>query len=207
VRGKFITFEGIEGCGKTTQINRLAASLKARGFGVVLSREPGGTAIGDRIRDILLDPRSVAMHPLTELLLYEASRRQHLEEIIIPALKKGEIFLCDRFSDSTIAYQGAARNIEAGIIKELDKIATGGFKPDLTLVLDLGPSEGLERARGRSEPDRFEREKTAFHEAVRNGYLELAKKEPARVKIVNGAQNIDDVEKEIAAIVDDLLKK
>src|SRR3989338_2612786 len=143
--GKFITFEGIEGCGKTTQIKLLNEYLQGKGFKTILTREPGGTTIGDKIRQILLDPANKKMHPLTELLLYGASRAQHVEELIRPALSEGKIVLCDRYSDSTTAYQGAARRVDKKILASLDAIATSGLVPDITIVVDVAPTVGLSR--------------------------------------------------------------
>jgi len=204
--GKFITFEGIEGSGKTTQIKLVKEILESKGLTVICTREPGGTKIGDKIRDVLLDPSNKEMNPLTELILYEASRAQHLEELIKPALKNGVIVLCDRFSDSTIAYQGAARKIASSTLIDIDKIATGGLKPDLTIVLDIDPKEGLKRANKRGKLDRFEQEEISFHERVRKGYLDLAKKEPARVKLVDGSRSPTVIHKDIATLLNHLLK-
>lgn len=178
--GFFITFEGIEGCGKTTQLQRLAAKLQATGEAVLITREPGGCAIADALRAILLDSANHAMAPTTELLLYAAARAQHVAEVIRPALEAGRIVLCDRFSDATLAYQGYGRGLDRELIGELNRVATGGLNPDLTLLLDFPAEEGLERARQRNAgsdgPDegRFEAEALPFHRRVRDGYLALA---------------------------------
>lgn len=203
--GKFITFEGIEGCGKSTQIKLLDKFLRDRNFKIIFTREPGGTKIGDNIRSILLDPSNKKMHPLTELFLYEASRAQHLEELIKPALADGTIVLCDRYADSTIAYQGAARKLDALTIETLHQIATGGTTPDLTILLDLPAKDGLARVCGRGPSDRFEQEALDFHERVRQGYLELAKKEPVRVAVLDGLKKAEEIHKEILEIVCKLL--
>ncbi|MFH1874404.1 MAG: dTMP kinase [Pseudomonadota bacterium] len=202
--GIFITLEGIEGCGKTTQIRKLEAFLKERNYDVVLTREPGGTKIGDQIRRILLLTENKGMFPITELLLYAAARNQHVEEVIAPALKKGKIVLCDRYADATYAYQGAARKIKMSFLEELHKIAAGGLKPQLTLVLDCPAEQGLTRARQRNDremtkniEDRFEQEDLDFHEKVRQGYLELAKKEPERIIIVDASQGLDVIHQDI----------
>lgn len=201
MNGKFITFEGIEGCGKTTQIKLLNEYLKKRGIKTVLTREPGGTLIGDEIRKTLLDANNKKMHPVTELLLYSASRRQHLEELIKPAIAEGKFVLCDRYSDSTTAYQGAARKIGGKILTDLDKIATDALKPDLTIIFDIDPKEGLKRVAGRGTLDRLEQEEFNFHERVRNGYLEIAKAEPKRVKVLDASKKIEDLHKEIIGII------
>ena len=203
--GKFITFEGIEGCGKTTQIKLLNEYLQGKGFKTILTREPGGTTIGDKIRQILLDPANKKMHPLTELLLYGASRAQHVEELIRPALSEGKIVLCDRYSDSTTAYQGAARRVDKKILASLDAIATNGLTPDITIVTDIEPMAGLSRVAGRGAPDRFEQETLAFHERVRQGYLTLAKGNPKRVKIVDGSKEIEEVHGEIIKVIEKFL--
>lgn len=197
MKGKFITFEGIEGCGKTTQIKLLDEYLQKKGSKTVLTREPGGTAIGDNIRKVLLDPTHKIMDPVTELLLYAAARKQHIEELIKPSLDSGKTVLCDRYSDSTTAYQGAARKLDMGLLARVDKIATGGLKPDVTILLDIYAKEGLKRALGRGSPDRFEQENISFHERVRTGYLKIAKAEPDRVFVVNGMKNVQDIHKEI----------
>lgn len=178
--GFFITFEGIEGCGKTTQLRRLAADLQARGHAVLLTREPGGCAIADTLRQVLLDSANHAMAPATELLLYAAARAQHVAEVIRPALEARKIVLCDRFTDATLAYQGYGRGLDLELIRVLNRIAAGSVIPDLTLLLDFSAEEGLARARHRNAgsggPDegRFEAESLAFHQKVRQGYLALA---------------------------------
>ncbi len=206
--GIFITFEGIEGCGKSTQIRRLADHLHARGCKVVLTREPGGTVIGERIRSVLLDASHSAMAPVTELLLYTAARHQHVAEVIRPALEQGRIVLCDRYADATTAYQGAARRIDPEAIRQLHRIATENLDPDLTVLLDCPADEGLNRARERnaksreaSKHDRFEREELAFHERVRDGYLAIAAGHPQRVAVVPSHGTVDEVHARILAVI------
>jgi dTMP kinase len=200
-RGCFITFEGIEGCGKTTQLGRLAEWLAARGMEVVSTREPGGTPIAEAIRALLLDVANTAMSPVCELLLYEAARAQHVDERIRPALDRGAVVLCDRFTDSTTAYQGAARQLGTEVAAQLHAVATGGLRPDLTLLFDLPVHEALARTRGRT-PDRIESEPEAFHEAVRQGFLDIASDEPDRVMVVNAGQPEDAVSEDVCALVD-----
>lgn len=207
MKGTFITFEGIEGSGKTTQIVLLANYLKSHGVKIVLTREPGGTMIGDQIRKILLDPANKALDPSAELLLYAASRAQHLSEVILPALAAGTIVLCDRFSDATLAYQGYGRGLDMNMIRELDRIVTAGMRPDITVLLDINAATGLARARRRNNSRglegeaRFENEEIAFHERVRQGYLTLAKQEPERIRVVDASPSPDRIEMEIRKIV------
>ncbi len=202
--GLFITFEGIEGCGKTTQIRLAQDFLNLRSHETILTREPGGTRIGDQIRKILLSVENRGMFPVAELFLYAAARSQHVFEVIAPALKDGKIVLCDRFADATTAYQGAARRIERNFLTEIHKIATGGLKPDLTILLDLPAEAGLKRAWERNEKekltgkeDRFEQEAIDFHERVRDGYLEIARNEPFRVKVINALEPVDTIHQRI----------
>jgi dTMP kinase len=207
MKGTFITFEGIEGSGKSTQIVLLANYLKSRRINIVLTREPGGTPIGDQIRKILLDPANKALNPSAELLLYASSRAQHLFEVILPALDSGAIVLCDRFTDATLAYQGYGRGLDKNVIRELDRIVTAGVRPDLTVLLDIDAAAGLARARGRNNSRglegeaRFENEEIAFHERVRQGYLTLAKQEPERIRAVDASPAPNRIEMEIRNIV------
>jgi dTMP kinase len=200
--GALITIEGIEGCGKTTQIARLKTYLEARGHRVEVTREPGGTPIAEAIRAILLDPANTALSPTTELLLYEAARAQHVDDRITPALKAGKVVLCDRFADSTTAYQGAARGLPTETVQALHAIATRGVWPRLTIVIDVPVEIGLKRAGRRSASDRIEQEPVEFHERVRAEFLRLAEREPARVKVVNGALAEEVVADAIARLVD-----
>ena len=208
MRGRFITFEGIEGSGKSSQIILLTDHLRSKQRTVTLTREPGGTPIGDQVRKILLDPENKALDPSAELLLYAASRAQHLKEVIRPALESGAIVLCDRFSDATIAYQGYGRGLDLAMIHALDRLVTAGMRPDLTIVLDVEAAVGLARARGRNDLQgleseaRFENEALAFHERVRQGYLALAREAPDRIKIVDAAQPPLRVQEKIREIVD-----
>jgi dTMP kinase len=183
----FVTFEGIEGSGKSTHLRLLASTLRAAGHAVVETREPGGTALGARLRDLLLEPSDAPFEPLAELLLYLADRAQHAAQVIRPALARGEIVLCDRFSDSTIAYQGYGRGLDLDTVRTLDAQARTGLEPDLTFLLDCPASAGLARARARSGGggDRFEQEALAFHEAVRHGFHELAAAAAERYRIID----------------------
>jgi dTMP kinase len=204
-KGMFITFEGIEGCGKSTQVELLRKHLNRLGHEVLITREPGGCLIGEKIRDILLDPANSGMTALTELLLYEASRAQHVADVIGPALEAGVTVISDRFYDASTAYQGHARGLGADTVMELNLVATGGLRPDLTIVLDLPASEGLRRL-GR-DLDRIESEAIDFHEKVRNGYIEVARKDPERVKVVDSSDAIETTASEVVKIVEDYLPR
>jgi dTMP kinase len=205
--GTFITFEGIEGSGKSTQIRLLFEHLKGREVDVKMTREPGGTVIGERVRGILLDPSTRGLIPRAELFLYAAARVQHIEEVIQPALEEGKVVLCDRFMDATVAYQGFGRGIPLNVVKVVNSLVAIELKPDLTILLDLPVEVGLRRARERNQADaasatsRFEDEDMAFHQRVREGYLELAAAERARFKIVPADQPIEKVAKQIQGIV------
>ncbi|MBI5025189.1 MAG: dTMP kinase [Nitrospirae bacterium] len=181
----FISFEGIEGSGKSTQAKLLAQYLRRNGYSVLTTEEPGGTEIGHKIRTILLDTAHKHMSPLTELLLYNASRAQHIKEVIEPALAKGIIVITDRFFDSTVAYQGYGRGINPALIKAIDRVSTHHLKPDITFLLDLNVEEGLKRNRGARKKDRFEAEDIEFHKKVRRGYMKIAREEPDRVRVIN----------------------
>jgi dTMP kinase len=190
----FVSFEGIEGSGKTSQLRHLAAHLRQAGHAVVETREPGGTAAGAAIRRLLLGPEAVPLTPFAELLLYCADRTQHVSEVIRPALAAGRVVLCDRFSDSTIAYQGYGRGLDLDALRALDARARDGVAPGLTVLLDCPVEVGLARARGRAgAPDRFERETVAFHERVRRGFLTLAAAEPARFCVLDSTEPVDRV--------------
>jgi dTMP kinase len=200
VSGYFITFEGSEGCGKTTQIEALAKAFNSMGKTVVITREPGGTLIGEKIRNLLQDPSyKNEISDITELLLFCASRAELIASCIQPALDRGEIVICDRFYDSTYVYQGLGRAIEMDTVEKLNQITVGTLKPDLTILLDLDTKIGIQRAKNRQsgELDRIENESLAFFEAVRNGYLEIAKKEPARFKVIDGALNVPTIQEMI----------
>ncbi|MDD5772543.1 MAG: dTMP kinase [bacterium] len=203
--GFFITFEGPDGGGKSTHIKLLAEFLKKKGYSVVLTREPGGTALGEDIRDVLLDPRIKNLSLWSELFLYLSCRSQILEEVIKPALRSQKIVLCDRFTDATVAYQGFGRKIDIDLIKNLNGLLVGEFKPDLTVLIDIEPETGLERSCVRGgKVDRIEKEKIAFHRRVRNGYLDLSKKESKRFLVVAGG---DSLEKNKAIIQKGVLKR
>jgi len=210
--GTFITFEGIEGSGKSTQIALLANYLTARGIRNVLTREPGGTLIGNQVRKILLDPANRSLDPTAELLLYAASRAQHLHEIILPALTNGMTVLCDRFSDATLAYQGYGRRLDIEMIRSLDRIVTTGMRPDLTILFDIEATMGIERARGRNNSlgleaeARFENEELVFHDRVRQGYLKLVAQEPDRIRIVDASGTSEAVQEQVRKIVDERLR-
>ena len=197
---RFITFEGGEGCGKSTQIQRLVNRLQREGHTVCQSREPGGTPLGEAIRDLLQHNKAGhGMCPESELLLFAAARAQIVRERILPALEQGEIVLCDRFLDSTSVYQGVARAIDPIEVAAINQFATGGLTPDLTCLIDLDPAVGLERAReGRdAQFDRIEREALAFHEDVRRGYLELAAIDEERFRVFDGSQDVETLETRI----------
>ena len=197
--GYFITFEGVEGCGKTTQIKLLSELLLARGMRTVLTREPGGCPIADKIRAILLDAENSTLFPLPELMLYAAARAQHVKEVISPALECGKIVLCDRFCDATLAYQSFGRGIDRSVINNLNLLACQGVFPNLTILVDCDPLVGLDRARLRIEAtsgpreERFELEELAFHQRVRAGYLQLAADEPKRFLIIDGSDSIERI--------------
>lgn len=207
-KGFFITLEGPDGSGKTTQTKLLVAYLKKKGYTVILTREPGGTKISELIRHILLEPSS-KVTPLAELLLYEAGRAEHVNQIILPALKSGSIVVSDRYTDATLAYQGWGRGLDIEDIKCLNNIATGGLMPDLTICLDIGTKTGLARAAKKAikkGPDRLESESIEFHKRVRKGYIELAEIEPDRIRVVSSANGINEIHKEIVEIVEERLQ-
>lgn len=197
--GYFITFEGVEGCGKTTQIKLLSEFLSTRGMRTVLTREPGGCPIADKIRTILLDAENRTLSPLAELMLYAAARAQHVTELISPALESGNIVLCDRFCDATVAYQSFGRGIDRSTIDTFNRHACNEVSPDLTILVDCDPRVGLERARRRIEAssgpreERFELEELAFHQRVRAGYLQLAANDSTRFLIISGTDSIEDI--------------
>jgi dTMP kinase len=187
MKGKFITFEGSEGSGKSTHAKLLADYLQKKRFSVVLLREPGGTRISEQIRKIILDPKNKSMSDICEVLLYTAARIQIVKEVIKPAIEKGRIVICDRFLDSTIVYQGFGGGIDINLIKKLGKFATLGIKPDLTFLLDIETKEGLRRA-GKIK-DRIELKSLKYHRRVRRGYLMLARREPRRIKVIQVKKN------------------
>jgi dTMP kinase len=214
--GTFLTLEGPEGAGKTTQSRLLAEYLRAAGHTVVHTREPGGTPIGEQIRTLLLDPRYQEMAARTEMLLFAASRAQLVADVIAPALARGAVVVCERYVDASVAYQGVGRGLGAEVVQGVNAAATGGLTPDLTLLLDLDPDAGLRRARGPSRAsnvqtgwgggDRMEREAPAFHARVREGFLALARNEPQRIRVIDARRPVDDVQEEIRRAVDGFLR-
>jgi dTMP kinase len=202
----FVSFEGIEGSGKSSQLRHLVAHLRDSGRAVVETREPGGTAAGAAIRRLLLGPEALPLTPLAELLLYCADRAQHVAEVIRPALAAGKVVVTDRFSDSTIAYQGYARGLDLDVLRALDARARDGVAPGLTLLLDCPVDVGLARTRGRADaPDRFERETVSFHERVRQGFLTLAAAEPGRFRVLDSTQPMDHVRTAVIEAVEQRL--
>ncbi len=204
MRGRFITFEGLDGAGKTTQIRMLGERLKSLGKKVIYTREPGGTIISEEIRKILLDPANTEMIDRTEALLYAAARAQHVEELIRPALNEGKIVLCDRFIDSTIAYQGFGRGIDLAFLNMLNNMAVAGLIPDLTLIIDIEPALGIDRIS--EKKDRIEQEHVDFHEKVRQGFYHLASLDPQRCKIINGSRDKEIVHDEVVRMIKEVLK-
>ncbi|MFQ5735337.1 MAG: dTMP kinase [Thermodesulfobacteriota bacterium] len=206
--GLFITFEGIEGSGKSTQMGLLKEYIESRGARVVAVREPGGTGVGERVRSILLNSGGEPMGPLAELFLYEACRAELVKDVIRPALEGGATVICDRFTDSTIAYQGYGRGLDIEAIRTLNRLAAGGLSPDVTILLDCDVEQGLGRALGRIEAatgadkeDRFEREDVAFHRRVREGFLELSRTE-ARIRRVDASGEIPSIHRDICDIIE-----
>lgn len=197
-RGLFITFEGADGCGKTTQIKLLDEYLRAKGYQTLLTREPGSKGLGEKLREILLNYDG-EVSPVAESFLFLADRAQHIDCIIKPALKKGIIVLCDRHTDSTLAYQGYGRGLDLEEIRKLNKIATSGLTPDLTIVLDVDIETS--QARVGAEKDRMESAGIEFFQRVRNGFLEIAKQEPERVKVINSADSIENIHKKVVELV------
>ena len=210
-RGYFITFEGPEGAGKSSQIQLLGAALTAAGRDVVITREPGGTPLAEAIRNVVKGHRGAEeVHPVTELLLMEAARSQHVSQVIKPALDAGKIVLCDRFYDSTTAYQGGGRELDMDKILDLNSFAALGIVPDLTILLDLAPERGFERTGRRAETqgeyDRFELEKLDFHRRVRAVFLELARREPERFRVVDADRGQAEIQRDIKEAVDELVR-
>ena len=209
----FITIEGIEGSGKTTQIKHIVAYLEGEGHACVTTREPGGTAIGEKIRSILLDAGNRDMDPAAELLLYTADRAQHIKAFVNPALSSGKTVVCDRYFDATMAYQGFARGLDMDLINQLHQLILGGLKPDVTLLLDLSPEIGLSRAWNQinsgtrsADETRFEEETLLFHEKVRAGYLSLARNEPGRYRIIDASKNEAQVRDDIIKVLSVMLQ-
>jgi len=217
-RGKFITFEGLDGCGKSTQLEKLAVVLRSRGCSPIVTREPGGTATGEEIRRLLLDTGTSGLAPLAELALMFASRAQHIKEVIEPALAAGNVVLCDRFTDSTEAYQGGGRKLGSAPILEMHRIVCGNLQPDLTILMDSDVAASVERARRRNKSrnsedghedrneNRFEQESRAFFGRVRNVYLAIAAREPERVVLINARGTVDETHRAILETVRRKLK-
>lgn len=202
--GFLLTVEGVDGSGKSTQVGRIRTYLRRRGFPVTLVREPGGTRLAERIRRLLLDVRSDGLAPSAELFLYLAARGQLFAEVIGPALQQGGVVLCDRFTDSTLAYQGGGRGFPEPLLRRLNDLTTGRRRPDLTLVFDLPPAEANRRLGRRT--DRLEREKDKFHRGVRRAYRRLAREEPERVRLIDGTRDIEVVWRQVRQILDRRLK-
>lgn len=198
MKGRFITIEGVEGVGKSTNISYIERFLESRDIEFVSTREPGGTALAERIRDVLLDKAESSMDPMTELLLMFAARKQHTEELIKPALERGEWVICDRYTDSSYAYQGGGRGLDSKIISKVEKLTLGSFKPDLTIVLDLPVKKGLARAGNRGELDRFELESEKFFKRVRATFLARAKTHK-RYHVINASRSLSAVQGKIGA--------
>jgi dTMP kinase len=210
MRGKFITFEGLDGCGKTTQLEKLAAVLRSEGIDVITTREPGGTEIGERIRTVLLDSRTAGLDPMAEMALMFASRAQQIAEVVLPALEAGKWVLCDRYTDSTEAYQGGGRQLGSEAVLQLHKVLCRGLWPDLTILMDSDVDHSVKRARRRNkiavdgaQPDenRFEQESQAFYRRVHDAFLAIAKREPQRVAVVDARQPAEIVHPQIVEIV------
>ena len=206
MRGALLTFEGVEGSGKSTQVERLAVHLRGLGLSVLVSREPGGTDIGERIRAVLLDPDAAAMDGRTELFLYLASRNQHVREKLMPALRAGTVIILDRFSESSLAYQGGGRELGERVVSRLNKLATAGLRPDLTILVDLPVEVGRRRKEG-SRLDRLERERVEFHQRVRDSYIRLARRAPKRIRIVDGTRPAEESQVEVRRLATEVLKR
>jgi len=206
--GFFITFEGIDFCGKTTQAKKLANYLREKGYEVVLIREPGGERISEKIRKILLSERNKEMTHMTELLLYIASRAQLTQRIILPALKEKKIVICDRYSDSTLAYQGYGRGLNKSMIKNLNQVASSGLSPNLTILLDVPVKVCLKRkAKEKKGKDRLEKEKLEFHQKIRDGYLKIAQKNKKRIKIIDGRKDQEKTWQKVKSAADSFFNK
>lgn len=206
--GLFVTMEGIEGCGKSTQARLLSAHLQARSIECILTREPGGTRIGDLVRGILLDPKHADMSPRGELLLYAAARAQHVDSIIRPALQEGKVVVCDRYTDSTVAYQGYGLGIDVEIVKSINTIATDRLFPHLTFVFDLEPELGLRRKFGDAvtsslDADRIEQRTLPYHARVRRGYAKIAEEHPERVTVIDAAQSAEAIHQAVLQHTED----
>ena len=199
MHGKFITLEGIDGAGKSTHLAWLADFFRHTGRAVCVTREPGGTDLGEKLRALLLD-KNQAMHLDTEAMLMFAARRDHLDKVIVPALEKGEWVICDRFTDATFAYQGSGRGVDWGRLKILEQWVQGSLQPDLTLLFDVAPEVGRQRAGSIKTPDRFEQEQNDFFQRVRDGYLRRAREEPLRIRVIDADASVEEIRKTLAQI-------
>ncbi|MBO5513547.1 MAG: dTMP kinase [Mogibacterium sp.] len=206
MKGLFITLEGGDGAGKSTQIRNIESFFTERGFVVVHTREPGGTPIGEKLREILLDKNNKEMDPVAEMLIYAASRAQHVAEVIRPAIEEGKVVICDRFTDSSIAYQGYGRGL-GDMVSEVNARATGGLEPDITFWLDIDPETGKERAKQVGEPDRLELEKMDFHYRLYEGYKAMAMEHPGRIKRIDASMTPDEMKDAIYAHLERLCAK
>ncbi len=203
--GYLITLEGIEGSGKSTQLEYVIDYLNSKNFDVVSTREPGGTVVGEKVRELLLDNTIPDMHVETELMLMFAARIEHVKKVIEPALNSNKVIVCDRFYDASYAYQGYGRGIDIHRIDELRKYSISNLCPDLTILLDVPLDVSIDRVHARGKKDRFENEENLFYKKIREGYLEIAKNNPARVKVVDSSQSISDVQSNIKSSIDELL--
>lgn len=201
----FITFEGVEGAGKTTNIDYIAEKIKSSGQEYILTREPGGTTLGEKVRELLISKELPEMHQDTELLLMFAARAEHVQKVILPALEKGVWVLCDRFTDASYAYQGAGRGISSDSIKTLESLVQGSLRPDITFLFDLNANIGLSRAQSRGETDRFEQQHIDFFNRVRDEYLNIASKDVSRFRIVNAEPELSTVQKQIDVYLKDFI--
>ena len=206
-RGRFITFEGVEGSGKTTQISRSAERLRNLGWTVLETREPGGTSVAEQIRDVMLNRGNEQLTPLTEAFLVMAARSQHVEEVVRPALTDGVVVLCDRFADSTLAYQGYGRGLNIPSLRRLNRLATAGLEPDMTIVFDVPVATGLQRRRAHRQINRLDLESVTFHERVRKGFLQLARQEPRRVRVVDSGVPQEQVSDIVLDLIERLLRR
>jgi len=205
INSRFISLEGSEGVGKTTSLKFVQSFVEALGHEVLITREPGGTPMAEEIRNILLSEREETVEVDTELLLMFAARTQHVNQVIKPALEQGKWVICDRFVDASYAYQGGGRGIEFSRLQQLEKWCLGDFSPDVTLLLDMSSSEGIERTKKRGKADRFEIERMSFYEKIRNAYLQRAKMEPCRIHIINAAPSVEVVQAEIKSVLEQYL--
>ena len=209
MQGKFITFEGIDGSGKSTQLRMLTGVLRSKGVDLVATQEPGGTALGGQLRKVFLETEE-AVAPIAELLLFAADRAQHVEFLIKPALVQGSVLISDRYADATFAYQGAGRGFDADTVNQVIRLATGGLTPDLTLFFDISVETALSRMHAHDGPERIQNrmdlEEAEFYERVRNSYLGIAKSEPQRFKIIDAERSIDEIHQTVVKMIEDFLK-